>query len=609
MQWVIAGVVGLTLALVQYRPVRGRVVGPALCRFAATTFLVALVLDASTGRATPLRPFAALDVSESWQRGHGGAGYAAAVRAVAAARPESLFLVGDSLRVGRAPAVPSDRHSRMRPAVDRAVAAGRPLVLVTDGEIDDPEALDALPAGSEVDLVSRPAGSDAAVVALDAPRSTVAGDTIPVAVTIVAGAAGAGAGRLTLSIDGAPVGSVPTPRLTPYAEHRAELRITVAGASGPRVLRAVVSAEGDVEPRNDTLGVVLDVAPAAGAVFVSTAPDEDTRFALEVLRGTVALPTRGYFRVSPGNWRQDGTLAPIAEADVQRAVSTAPLVVLQGDTAVFGPPRTTTRGALVLAVVPAPTGTTGGGSDDWYASAAPPSPLAAGLRAIPWDSLTPIDAADAGARVGPHDASTWEGLVARRGRRFEQRVIVAGSERGGRRVVVVAAAGLWRWRFRGGDGSAAFDAVWGEIFDWLATETVDERAAIPADASVREGDALRWRRGRRADSAVQITVARRGGGSASNSVVVQFGSDSGMTETPPLPAGVYDIREPGGRATVVVNEAREWIPRRPTIIGGRRGTAAIGATAPRLRTFGWVYLAVILLLCAEWIMRRRLGLR
>ena len=101
-------------------------------------------------------------------------------------------------------------------------------------------------------------------------------------------------------------------------------------------------------PSNDTLSFALDVARGASAVFASTAPDEDARYALDVLRGTLAVPTRGYFRVAPGRWVQDGSLAAVSEDDVRRSVAEAPLAVLHGDTAIFGAPRAFTRGALAL---------------------------------------------------------------------------------------------------------------------------------------------------------------------------------------------------------------------------------------------------------------------
>src|SRR4029079_4938350 len=99
--------------------------------------------------------------------------------------------------------------------------------------------------------------------------------------------------------------------------------------------RAGVSVAGDAEPRNDTLAIAVDLSRAASAVFVSTSPDFDARYALAVLRGALAVPTRGSFRVAPGAWRVDGSLAPISEADVRAAFRDAPVAILHGDTAAF----------------------------------------------------------------------------------------------------------------------------------------------------------------------------------------------------------------------------------------------------------------------------------
>jgi hypothetical protein len=39
------------------------------------------------------------------------------------------------------------------------------------------------------------------------------------------------------------------------------------------------------------------------------------------------------------------------------------------------------------------------------------------------------------------------------------------------------------------------------------------------------------------------------------------------------------------------------------------GRAPVAGRAPRLREHGWAYLLPVLLLCAEWLLRRRAGLR
>jgi hypothetical protein len=365
---------------------------------------------------------------------------------------------------------------------------------------------------------------------------------------------------------------------------------------GPALLQVVVTALGDAEPRNDTLAVGVQVARGAGAVFVSTAPDYDARFALAVLRGALAIPTRGYFRVAPGAWRADGALGPVSEADVRRAIREAPIAILHGDTALFGAPRGITEAALALVVAPLPD------DGEWYASAAPLSPLAAALSGLPWDSLPPIDASPAEPR------GEWVGLETRRGRSGERRFVIAGSERS-RRVVVVSASGLWRWRFRGGVAADAYTAVWGSVFDWLAAGRVDLRGVVPDGVVLREGEPIHWRRGSTADSVVRIVLLPRLRGARPESLTVRFSAGATLAETPPLPRGVYDLVVPRGRAVIAVNAATEWLPRAPRVRSGATRGPGLTSAAPGLRAQHWAYALAIALLCVEWLVRRRSGMR
>lgn len=596
--WLIAAVVGAAAAGYQYGWPAGASWWGAVLRALAVAALVALCLNAPVGRGGHPRPYVALDVSASWRRAGGAAAYQAAVRDARGASSDSLFLVGDSLRPGAPPTQPADLHSRVRPAVERALAAGRPLVLVTDGEVDDPDALSDLPPGSRIEVEPRGAARDAGLTTLEAPRAAVAGDTIDVRATVVAGSAGAPAGRVLFAVGGRATGAaVAVDALPARGERTVAARLPVGATEGPREVRAIWSASGDAEPRNDTVSIVIDVSPAAGAVFVSTSPDEDARYALSVLRGALALPTRGFFRVAPGQWRADGTLAPVSDADVRKAVSAAPVVIVHGDTGIFGPPRRATRGSLGLIVPPSTPS-----DDEWYATGAPPSPLTAALAGVAWDSLAPVDV-DATAPAGD-----WQGVEVRRARRFDRRVAVVGSTSAGRRVVVVSAGGLWRWHVRGGASADAYAAIWGAIFDWLAGERRDLRAAVLADALVREGDPIRWRRGTVTDSVVTVVMVRRGT-TTPDSLRLRFPPGGGPVETPALPAGEYDVRTTGGAALLVVNPSREWLPRTAVLASGRVDGPVLAGTAPRLRGIGWVYVLLVATLCAEWIWRRRAGLR
>ncbi|HET7564972.1 MAG TPA: hypothetical protein VFJ96_08260 [Gemmatimonadaceae bacterium] len=599
--WIISGLVGLVLAVLLYgwRDARGIVQAAPLIllRAIAFTVLVALILDAPAGPAHPSPPLVALDASQSWLRTGDSASWKRAVQMARTASRDSLLLFGDSIRRSRIPSLPTDASTRVSPLVDNALGAGRPLVLITDGVIDDPAALRTLPAGSRVDIVPAPPRRDVAVISLDAPRAAVSGDTLDVRVMIRNGATAAPAGTLTMLAGSRTLASVPVDSLAPFVERSVSVRVPFAAPPGPTVFAAVVTVPGDMERRNDTVAVPLEVSRAAGAVLVSSSPDFDSRFLLPVLRGAVALPTRAYFRVAPNEWRQDGSLAPVREEDVRAALRDAPLAILHGDTAVFGPPRSVTRASLALLAPPADTG------GEWYPIAAPPSPIAGTLTGLEWDSLPPIDVA---ARLPQGE---WEGLVAARARQFDRRTAITGDIENGRRVVVVGASGLWRWEFRGGADADAYAALWGSIFDWLAAERPDVRAAIPAEGMVRAGQRIRWRRGSGSDSVVTAVLTRRGDAARSDSVMLRFGKNGSVAESDPLPPGIYDVRVPRGAAVIAVNASRELLPMPATVQSGAIGGAIVAGVQPLLRDRGWAYLLVLAVLCVEWLGRRRKGLR
>jgi hypothetical protein len=597
--WFLAALLGAALAFVLYalreRGGIGRMIPLVALRATALTVLIALVLDAVAGRARAPEPLVALDVSRSWLRGGDDVRWEQARSRVRSLGADSLIVLGDSVRTRALPVSPEDDASRAGPLVERALAAGRPVTLVTDGELQDAGALSSLPRGSRVEVIESAGRPDAGVVSVEAPRAVVSGDTVEIVVALRAGAAGGPARALGLFAGGRELARVAIDSLPPDGERRTVIRAPLAAGEGPLLLTAALDGT-DAEPRNDSLGLAVDVARAAGAVLVSSSPDQDSRFMVAVLRGAVSVPTRAYYQVTPGQWRIEGALSRVSQADVRRAIREAPLVVVHGDTAIFGPPRAATTGALALVAPPRdPTG-------EWYAIAAPASPIAGALSGVAWDSLAPLDVAP---NVPPGE---WEGLVTSRPRADARRVAITGTTRP-RRVVVVGASGMWRWRFRGGTGADAYAALWGGIFDWLTAEPVDRRAAILAEHVHRAGDPIRWRRGTGTDSVVTVLARRRGDSTGVDTIALRFGSSGSVAESPPMPAGVYELEMAGGAALLAVNASPELLPQARTVTAGEVGGAAVAGDAPRLRDWGFAYLIAVGALCAEWLLRRRMGLR
>ncbi|MGQ0766238.1 MAG: hypothetical protein ACT4OZ_11285 [Gemmatimonadota bacterium] len=575
----------------------------AAARFVAVMALILLVFNSTVGRRRVMSPLVALDVSASWMRGRDSSAFVAARSAAHDASSDSVIAFGDSVRRSGDDIGPADNSSSVRAVAERAIAMGRPLVVFTDGELDDAAALEGIPIGSRVVLGDTTALPDAAVADIRAPRLTAPGDTVEARVDVVASTGGSAPGRVSLTLNGREVTGARLDSLPPGGERSLTMRFVAPAVSqqlgGNAELRATVLSDGDRYPVNNSAATVLDIASSAAAVLVSTSPDLDSRELAAALRGTVSLPTRAYFRVAPGLWREDGTLGAVSEETVRRAVRESPLVVLHGDTALFGPPRSVARGALAL-IAPPPSDV-----GEWFATGAPVSPVATHLAGTVWDSLAPLEVSP----ITPTNAE-FEILETRRGRRLDRRAAVFGWERP-RRVVVAGASGFWRWRFRGGVGADAYAAVWGSVLDWLSGEHSDVRRAVPATGSVRAGSAVQWRRGSEADSVVDVTLTRRGTGvqsAESTSVILRFGSNA-TTETRALDEGTWEARTAGGTSLLVVNPSLESVPRRRTVRGGDYGTATAAGAAPRARDWPWLFGLAIAALCAEWIVRRRAGLR
>jgi hypothetical protein len=620
-RWIFALALGLAAAWLAYGRAGAVARAQALMlgglRALAVTIVAAILFGAPSSPPRPLPPLVAVDVSASQRRAVGDE--STAVRAwrtsLAAAvtrdapGADLVVLVGDSLRDGGLSDLASlsatDHASRTRAAVDRAASLGRPLVLLTDGEVDDAEALAEAPAGSIVRVLAKAPRRDAAIADLAAPFTATAGDTITIAATVAAGATPTPDGQLRVMVDGMEPVQLAVPALGAGTSTRVTTTMVLPRGARSALVRAILSVPADVEPRNDTVATSLEIGDRPSAVLVSTAPDLDVREALVVLRGALNVPTRAFLRVAPNVWRVEGSLAPISEAEVRRQAGAAGMLIVHGDTAwrATSTGRSAT-GARALWVPAPPTVVARAGelsrTPEWYAAGVPASPLAAALAGLPLDSLPPLTLA--GPAVGAMPV-----LTARLGKRGDAVAAIAARTDNGTRTIVVSGSGYAGWALRGGRSAEAFGALWGAIFDWLAAGRGDVRAARPLAALMREGDPVAWRRGG-ADSVVVVRLSRRGGAGA-DSLTLRFADNRFDTTSPTLPAGVYDVQADGGASVLVVNASREWVPRAPTVRDGGLSRGMLSSDAPRLADAGWPFVLALLLLCGEWIGRRAGGYR
>jgi hypothetical protein len=108
---------------------------------------------------------------------------------------------------------------------------------------------------------------------------------------------------------------------------------------------------------------------------------------------------------------------------------------------------------------------------------------------------------------------------------------------------------------------------------------------------------------------VVIVRLRREGATSDERLTLRFPELGGTTMSPPLAAGVWHATIGSVTSTFVVNAGAEWLPVKPvTSRAAVTGVPAAG-TPEGLRTGWWWWALLLAALSAEWVMRRRVGLR
>ncbi|HEX9754933.1 MAG TPA: hypothetical protein VGA42_04465 [Gemmatimonadales bacterium] len=574
---------------------------PAGCRAAAWGSVGLLVLNPGCpAPGVSARPVVLLDGSLSLTAA--GGRWAEARRAATALGGGEVRLFGDPDRV--LDSVPVAGVSRLAPSLAAAAASGRPIIVVSDGEISDradlpPDLLRRV----GVRLFPRLGGGGPAVALrrLEGPERITPVDTLELEVEVVAVAL---------------PDTIRSVRLEARAGDRVLARAVVrldGGSSGHTVLRVPPGAlppgehvlsvamvdTADAEPRDNARLHVVTVSRTPGVVIAASPPDWDSRFLYRALREVSDLPVLGFVQLEPGRWRRMTDLVEVAAAEVRQEMAGADLTIR------FGPDAPRESGARALwEWVGAGAGMEEG---DWYFDRGAASPVTAALAAAPVDSFPPAT----GLAAGELPDAAWIGLVVKLGRRGADRPALAGWEEagGGRRTVIVWARGLWRWAFRGGAGEQAYRALVAATVDWLLA------AHPPEQGRVR---ALR-----------RVTPAGRPllfgwiGGGEPEPVPVRFqsvGDGPPRTDTLRFDAsGVAAVHlEPGvytygveGRAqgTVAVETySEEWFPR-PIVLEQAEPTSPAQSGERRPREEPWLYLLAVAAFAAEWAVRRRMGLR
>lgn len=402
------------------------------------------------------------------------------------------------------------------------------------------------------------------------------------------------------------------------------VELPAAGESGRRrYVARVAGVDADGFSSDDEGVTYANIGYQAGAlVLVSAVPDWEPRYLLPVLEDVTGLSSVGYLRVGPDRYVRLGAAfdrgEPVDSATVRRAAADAALLVMHGLGSDADPWMTTIAGRpgrrLVLpvdaegaAAVGLSTGEPTPG--EWYASPdVPTSPIAGALVGVDLQGLPPL-----GGVMIPEVRSALAPLhVQLRGAGAPESAFGLVDRAEGR-VAVSLASEFWRWAMRD-HGREPYRRVWSGVVGWLlADEQVAAAEPRPAEWVVAPGEDISWRL--IGDSTSLRLVVRGSDGVMTDTTV----SGAGTATTPALPPGVYAysvLGEAGdtvsrgrfdvARGSLEMLPAPEApsLPLRADVMGG-----ATDRPGRPLRTSPWPYLLLILLLCGEWIVRRRSGLR
>ena len=611
-------------------------------RLAAVAGVVALLWNPTlptTPRGAVPERFAILDASASMAAASTASTSAtvwdeAVRRAAALAEDGARVLVLDDGVHAADPA----RLDSLRPAATRSLlaeavavaaeAGAREVVLLTDRRVRDPIATAAiarrLGVGLAVDTLPG-AASNLGVGRLLLPATAERGETVRGRVELEG--ASTDSATVTISLDSRPVHALRLPAPTAGGTSAAEFTLGELEAGPHRVTARVEGA--DAFPDDDERAAIVEVDPEeTGVLLVSFAPDWEPRFLLPVLDQVTGLPVRGYLRTGPGRFQAmdrdaaaaAGPAGTIDAAAMQRLLARAEMVVamgLDGAAAEFieGPAARTRR----LLLFPADgAGAAMGGvaagaalTGEWYLDDAPPSPITGEVAGFSAAGLPPLSGV-----LPLLDQGGGTALTVRLGGAGEPRAAMVLRTEGSRRVGVVLARGFWRWAFRDGVPHEHYRGLWAAVGGWLmADEPLAAGPGVrPAAPILPRGAAVSWLGRGYEGEEVRISVTDSAGATILDSLVTI--PPGGRFTTGVLPPGRYEHSVLTPDTVTGAFEVETWtdemlrlpVPPDQLTVAAPPATAALQRSRP-LRTWPPAYLIILAALCAEWIGRRRAGLR
>lgn len=538
--------------------------------------------------------------------------------------------------------------SRLAPALLRAAEGGaRTARVFSDLRVSDgPEALataERLGLQLEVVDVGGPIAS-AGVAHLEAPASGRAGSQVLVEGTVFATAPLAGeTAVVTLRRARGGADEVEVARDTvvlPGAggSVTVQVRTGLPEAPGPVVWSLTVAAPGDGVGADDRRHAVTRVDPLAGIVaLVSVRPDWEPRWLLPLLGETTGLPARGWLRVGDDAYLSMGDGGLFSADTLARVLGDARVVVVHGldgappawlEGAVAGAPR-----LLVLPASPAGAAAVGVASagtlpGEWYPEPQASAAFAPALEGVDLATLPPLAGVLGPVEAGDPAAGGGNGvpgLVLTRPGGGRAPALLLREVAGERRVAVATARGFWRWAARGGDPATVHRRLFSGVVGWLlALEERIPRAPVgPEVPVVAAGGQVSWRLppGRRvalrvepADGPPTVDTVEVGAEGRAARPAPAVGTARWEVRTVIDPSAPAPDAPAGPWSGILV--AEEWTdelrwPRDTLLAAGVAPSAALRPATGGipLRTTPWPWLLAIALLCTEWVLRRRWGLR
>ena len=526
--------------------------------------------------------------------------------------------------------------SRLAPALARAAEAGaRDVTVLSDLRLDDPVEAELRsgrsPFGIQIERSGGPV-RNAGVARFELPSRAESGQPLSVGIALFSEGTDPGDTiRVGVWEEERLVASAGVLPVEPGLFATATMLLPAPRDIGWLRYRLLVSLPGDGFEADDAKSAYTEVDPEEGGlVLLSLQPDWEPRFLLPVLSQVTGLDASGFLGISGGRYLRLGSGAqvgpPVDEDEVREALSGADFVVIHGLGA--GAPdwvRTTLGEAPRSIVFPSdPAGALASGVEarsrldgEWYATPdLPPSALAASLSGADLTGLPPLT--DILPRQTPGTAPTPIPLQ-RQGLGPVEAALVLNENRGGRQAVVLA-SGFWRWAFREGPDREAYRRLWAGVAGWLLASAPQDgtRDVRPAKRVWSSRESMEWRAPGSIGEDVEITLTLGDSVVLDTTVVV---GGAGQARTRPLPVAEYSYRitRPGEDGVIgggrIESEGHSLeLLRRPVDISpavsdeddGRQTRRGLG---PPLRTHPGPYLLILVLLSAEWIGRRRGGLR